>query len=62
VPSPASVDTFKPLVVVRMLHASPSWAADIFVANTVLLVALQVPVTVGMARFSRSTAMAVNGV
>ncbi|MBM9509472.1 MFS transporter [Actinacidiphila acididurans] len=47
-----------PLVVVSTLHASPMWAAGIFVANTVLVVALQVPVTVWMARLSRNTAMA----
>jgi hypothetical protein len=44
-----------------MLHASPMWAAGIFVSNTVLVVALQVPVTVWMARFSRKTAMALAG-
>ncbi|SFF66468.1 Major Facilitator Superfamily protein [Actinacidiphila alni] len=50
-----------PLVVVSMLHASPMWAAGIFVTNTVLVVTLQVPVTVRMARFSRHRAMAIGG-
>ncbi|MEU6854459.1 MFS transporter [Actinacidiphila alni] len=50
-----------PLVVVNMLHASPMWAAGIFVTNTVLVVTLQVPVTVRMARFSRHRAMATGG-
>ena len=35
-----------PLVLVTQLHASPVWSAGIFVANTVLVVAFQVPVTV----------------
>jgi hypothetical protein len=51
-----------PLVLVTVLHASPAWAAAVFVANTVLVVALQVPVTIWMARFSRQTALAVSGV
>jgi MFS family permease len=51
-----------PLVLVTELHAAAVWASAVFVANTVLVVALQVPVTVWMARFSRSTALAVSGV
>jgi hypothetical protein len=51
-----------PLVLVTVLHASAVWAAAVFVTNTVLVVALQVPVTVWMARFSRQTALAVSGV
>ncbi|QLH24553.1 MFS transporter [Streptomyces sp. Rer75] len=51
-----------PLVLVTQLHASPVWSAAIFVANTVLVVTLQVPVTVLMSRFSRRTAMALAGV
>jgi MFS family permease len=51
-----------PLVLVTVLHASAVWAAAVFVANTVLVVALQVPVTMWMARFSRQTALAVSGV
>jgi len=51
-----------PLVLVTVLHASAVWAAAVFVANTVLVVALQVPVTVWMARFSRQTALAISGV
>ncbi|MFD3588395.1 MFS transporter [Streptomyces sp. NPDC058683] len=50
-----------PLVLVTQLHASPVWSAVIFVANTVLVVALQVPVTVLMSRFSRRTALALAG-
>jgi MFS family permease len=38
------------------------WPAAIFVANTVLVVTLQVPVTVLMSRFSRQTALALGGV
>ncbi|SEC08691.1 Major Facilitator Superfamily protein [Streptomyces sp. 2231.1] len=51
-----------PLVLVTQLHASPVWSAAIFVANTVLVVTLQVPVTVLMSRFRRRTALALAGV
>ncbi|MFE5490128.1 MFS transporter [Streptomyces virginiae] len=51
-----------PLVLVTQLHASPVWSAAVFVANTVLVVTLQVPVTVLMSRFPRRTVLAVAGV
>jgi MFS family permease len=51
-----------PLVLVTQLHASPVWSAAIFVANTVLVVTLQVPVTVLMSRFSRRTVLALAAV
>ncbi|WP_043843032.1 MFS transporter [Amycolatopsis taiwanensis] len=51
-----------PLVLVTQLHASPVWPAAVFVANTVLVVTLQVPVTVLMSRFSRRTVLALSGV
>ncbi|MFB7180368.1 MFS transporter [Streptomyces sp. NPDC056257] len=51
-----------PLVLVTQLHASPVWSAAVFVANTVLVVTLQVPVTVLMSRFSRRTVLALAGV
>lgn len=51
-----------PLVLTAYLHASPVWSAAIFVANTVLVVALQVPVTVLLSRISRRTALATGGV
>ncbi|GGT64374.1 MFS transporter [Actinomadura citrea] len=51
-----------PLILVTQLHASPMWSAAIFVANTVLVVTLQVPVTVLMSRFSRRTVLALAGV
>jgi MFS family permease len=51
-----------PLVLVTQLHASPVWAAGVFVTNTVLVVAFQVPVTVWMSRYPRRTALAVSGV
>lgn len=51
-----------PLVVVTQMHASPAWSAAIFVANTVLVVALQVPVTVLLSRFSRRGVLALAGV
>ncbi|MFI6180384.1 MFS transporter [Nonomuraea sp. NPDC051191] len=51
-----------PLVLVTQMHASPVWSAAIFVANTVLVVTLQVPVTVLMSRFSRRSVLAFAGV
>ena len=51
-----------PLVLVTQLHASPAWAAAAFVANTVMVVAFQLPVTVWMSRFSRRTALVIAGI
>jgi MFS family permease len=51
-----------PLVLVTQLDASPVWSAAIFVANTVLVVTLQVPVTLLMSRYSRRTVLALAGV
>ncbi|WP_406109573.1 MFS transporter [Streptomyces sp. NBC_01003] len=51
-----------PLVLVTQLHASQVWSGAIFVANTVLVVTLQVPVTVLLSRFSRRTVLALAGV
>lgn len=51
-----------PLILVTQLDASPMWSAAIFVANTVLVVTLQVPVTMFMARFSRRAMLALAGV
>ena len=51
-----------PLVLATQLHTSPVWSGGIFVANTVLVVTLQVPVTVLMSRFSRRAVLAVAGV
>ncbi|MGA4844149.1 MFS transporter [Streptomyces sp. G45] len=51
-----------PLILVTQLDASPVWSAAIFVANTVLVVTLQVPLTVLLSRFPRRTVLAVAGV
>ncbi|MEW1774471.1 MFS transporter [Streptomyces sp. NPDC086777] len=51
-----------PLVLVTQLHASPVWSAAVFVANTVLVVALQVPVTVLTSRLPRRAVLALAGV
>ncbi|MCI3935149.1 MFS transporter [Streptomyces sp. AN091965] len=51
-----------PLVLVTQLHASPVWSAAIFVANTVLVVTLQVPLTVLLSRYSRRAVLAAAGV
>ena len=50
-----------PLILVTQLHASPVWSAAIFVANTILVVTLQVPVTVLMSRCSRRTMLTLAG-
>jgi MFS family permease len=51
-----------PLVLVTQLDASPAWSAAVFVANTVMVVTLQVPVTVLMSRWSRRAVLALGGV
>lgn len=51
-----------PLVLQTQLHASQVWAGAIFVANTVLVVTLQVPLTVMLSRYSRRTVLALSGV
>lgn len=51
-----------PLILVTHLDASPMWSSAVFVANTVLVVALQVPVTILMSRFSRRAMLALGGV
>ncbi|MFJ8632324.1 MFS transporter [Streptomyces sp. NPDC093568] len=51
-----------PLVLVTQLDASPMWSAAIFVANTVLVVTLQVPLTVVLSRFPRRRVLALAGV
>ncbi|MFJ4677456.1 MFS transporter [Kitasatospora sp. NPDC088783] len=51
-----------PLVLVTVLHASPAWPAAVFVANTVLVVTLQVPVTAwAAARWSRARVLVLAG-
>ncbi|MFE6814543.1 MFS transporter [Streptomyces sp. NPDC057677] len=50
-----------PMVLVMQMHASPMWPAVIFVANTVLVVTLQVPVTVLLSRFPRRSVLVVAG-
>ncbi|MGH3402616.1 MAG: MFS transporter [Streptosporangiaceae bacterium] len=51
-----------PLILVTQMHVSPVWSGAIFVANTVLVVILQVPVTVLMSRFPRRSVLALSGV
>jgi MFS family permease len=51
-----------PLILVTHLDASPVWSAVIFVANTVLVVTLQIPVTVFMSRYSREAVLAFGGI
>ncbi|WP_131738148.1 MFS transporter [Actinomadura roseirufa] len=51
-----------PLILVTQFHASPMWPGAVLVANTVLVVTLQVPVTVLMSRFTRRTVLVLSGV
>jgi MFS family permease len=51
-----------PLILVTQMQASPMWSAAIFVANTVLVVTLQLPVTVLLSRFPRRAVLAASGV
>ncbi|MEV0848004.1 MFS transporter [Streptomyces sp. NPDC049954] len=51
-----------PLVLVAQMGASPVWSGVVFAANTVLVIALQVPVTVLLSRFPRRSVLAVAGV
>ncbi|RJL35681.1 MFS transporter [Bailinhaonella thermotolerans] len=51
-----------PLILVTQLHASPVWSAAVFVANTVLVVTLQIPLTVLLSRFSRRAVLVFSGV
>ncbi|WP_112133199.1 MFS transporter [Glycomyces dulcitolivorans] len=51
-----------PLILVTHLDASPVWSAVVFVANTVLVVTLQIPVTVFMSRYSREAVLAFGGI
>lgn len=51
-----------PLILAQQLQASLVWSSAIFVTNTVLVVTLQVPVTVLLARFSRRNVLAFAGV
>ncbi|MFJ8996132.1 MFS transporter [Streptomyces sp. NPDC102279] len=51
-----------PLVLATQLQASLMWSSAIFVTNTVLVVTLQVPVTVLLARFPRRRVLAWAGV
>ncbi|MGW1210979.1 MFS transporter [Streptomyces sp. NPDC002499] len=51
-----------PALLVTYLHASPSWSAGIFVANTVLVIVTQVPVVLWLARRSRRSVLASSGV
>jgi len=56
------VEVALPLVLVTQLHASPVWTSAVFVINTGLVVAFQLPVTVWVSRFARRSALAISGV
>lgn len=50
-----------PAILVTQLLASASWASGIFVGNTVLVIVLQLPVGIWMARRQRKTVFALAG-
>lgn len=50
-----------PAILVTQLLASASWASGIFVGNTVLVIVLQLPVVIWMARRQRRTVFALAG-
>ncbi len=50
-----------PVTLIQTLHASPAWSSGIFVGNTVLVIALQVIVVVGLSGRSHRTVLAASG-
>ncbi|HEY3630917.1 MAG TPA: MFS transporter [Jatrophihabitantaceae bacterium] len=50
-----------PVVLVTQLHAAPAWSSGIFVANTVMVVLVQLPVVVWMSRRPRRRVFALAG-
>ena len=57
----AVLEVALPALVVTRLHASPSWSAAMFVANTVLVITTQVAAVVWLARRSRRAVLAGSG-
>ncbi|MCP2326936.1 hypothetical protein HDA40_005443 [Hamadaea flava] len=51
-----------PALLVTRMHASAAWPAALFVANTVLVIALQVPLVKWLSRWARGTVWAAAGV
>ncbi|HEX3812873.1 MAG TPA: MFS transporter [Mycobacteriales bacterium] len=50
-----------PIVLVAQLHAAPAWSSGIFVANTVMVVLVQLPMVVWMSRRPRRRVFALAG-
>jgi MFS family permease len=50
-----------PVVLVTQLHAAPAWSSAIFVANTVMVLLVQLPVVVWMSRQPRRRVFALAG-
>ncbi len=50
-----------PVVLVIGLHASPAWSSGIFVANTVMVILVQLPVVIWMSRRPRRRVFALSG-
>jgi MFS family permease len=50
-----------PVVLVSQLHAAPAWSSGIFVANTIMVVLVQLPVVVWMSRRPRRRVFALAG-
>lgn len=51
-----------PAVMVTQLDVSPVWSAGMFVGNTVLVIAVQVPLVVWLGRWHRRSVLAASGV
>jgi MFS family permease len=50
-----------PVVLVTQLHAAPAWSSAIFVANTIMVILVQLPVVVWMSRRPRRRVFALAG-
>jgi MFS family permease len=50
-----------PVVLVTQLHAAPAWSSGIFVANTIMVILVQLPVVVWMSRRPRRRVFAFAG-
>jgi MFS family permease len=51
-----------PALLVTRMHTGPAWAAGLFVGNTVLVIAFQVPVIKWVSKWARGTVFAASGV
>ena len=50
-----------PVLLVTRMHAAPAWSSGIFVANTVMVILVQLPVVLWMSRRPRRNVLALSG-